>query len=309
MDIWKRIEEDEIKIYKAKKLLNGENDLDILNSIYYHIKEVSNDYYNGKYMHPDYYIIRDSLYYLEKHVQGTLIDISSIFSFNYKPNNFIDFLVWEGRRYLICKHYSNFNKSKEDINLNIFNFTNLCKESSKYIKKVCDKYKIKNFLIPIYPGFTNKYNLYNGSGFHYINIIYYNSKYYLIDLSYSQFFYKNRSSLERIGIVDVSSSNVGRFMIFDNNSKNIALEVLKNGYIELTEEIFKRYLDGFTLSFRNGLYYENTNDFSFKTNYSIENYLKFLYGYDNQVNHEGLENLGYQKRPLKKNISFGGKHE
>ena len=55
----------------------------------------------------------------------------------------------------------------------------------------------------------------------------------------------------------------------------------------------------FTVSFRNGLYYENTNDFSFTAPYSVEDYVKFLHGENSQLNIEGEENLGYQRRPLK----------
>ena len=306
-DIMKEIEKDELKIYNIKDKLDGINDLEVLDKIYKYIKHRSKLFYNGKYMHPNYSIIKDALCNIENYVKGNLID-SGILSFNNDINNFIEYLVFEGRKYLIYEHYPIFKNNKEDINLNLFNFTNCCKESSLYIKKICDDNNIKNYLICIYPGYTDIYNLYNGYGFHYINLVYYNNKYYLIDLTYSQFFYKNRSSLERIGIVNLTGPNVGRFMLLNNNI-DIANKILKDGYIELDENIFKSYLDAFTISFRNGLYYENTNDYSFKTNYSIEDYLKFLCGYDNQINHEGLENLGYQKRPLKKNISFGGKYE
>ena len=33
-------------------------------------------------------------------------------------------------------------------------------------------------------------------------------------------------------------------------------KIVKDGFVELTEHNFKHYLDGFTLSFRNGLFYE-----------------------------------------------------
>ena len=85
----------------------------------------------------------------------------------------------------------------------------------------------------------------------------------------------------------------------DKNHEKMAVELLTNGYVELNEDIFKKYMDSFALSFRNGLYYENTKDFSFTVPYTVEDYIRFLNGEDNQIKHEGRENLGFQGRPLK----------
>ena len=69
---------------------------------------------------------------------------------------------------------------------------------------------------------------------------------------------------------------------------------------ETTETItMKTYLDAFTISFRNGLYYENTLDFSYTTEYSLDDYIRFIHGDDNQINHEDKLYLGYQSKPLK----------
>ena len=80
--------------------------------------------------------------------------------------------------------------------------------------------------------------------------------------------------------------------------QNIAKNLLEKGYIKLNTELFKTYMDSFTVSFRNGLYYEQTNDYSFTTNYTIEDYANFLTKKDSQIKREGIEVLGYQKRPL-----------
>ena len=303
-NMWKQVSEDEKYIYEKIKLITRENGEDLLEDIYRYVKENSSKYYSNGLMHPGYGFIKEAIYKSESYVKGKIIDVNIPFSIKDKNNFFIEYLVYIGRKYLIEKHYRILKNILDKLDLILFNFTNYCRETSKYIKKICDKEGIKNYLLPIYPGYTNKINLYNGSGYHFANIIYYNNKYYLIDITYSQFFYKDCNNLERIGIVNVSGCNPGRFMLFDDANKNIAINLLKNGYIELNEELLKRYLDAFTISFRNGLYYENTNDFSFKTNYTIDDYVSFLKGNDNQVKHEGYEYLGLQKRPLKKKILF-----
>ena len=45
----------------------------------------------------------------------------------------------------------------------------------------------------------------------------------------------------------------------------------------------------FGFLFRNGLYYDETGDYSFTTNYNDIDYINFLNGTDSQVNHEGKE--------------------
>ena len=304
MNIWKEIEKDEQNIYSEKRKLTRENGEEILETIYCYIKEKSNNYYNGEEMHPGYGIIRDAILSTEENVKGKIIDISVPFHLKEKHDDFIENLVFLARKYLIENHFSYYTRKDRKIDLNFLNFTNYCKESSYYIKKICDNNRIKNYLLPIYPGYTDKVNLYNGSGFHFINIIFYQNIYYLVDVTYSQFFYIERNCIERIGVVKLSGCTPGKFMIMSESSKKLAMELLKKGYVKLTEDSFKRYLNAFTISFRNGLYYENTNDFTFKTNYSLEDYIHFLEGSDSQVNREGIENLGFQKRPMKKIITM-----
>ena len=86
--------------------------------------------------------------------------------------------------------------------------------------------------------------------------------------------------------------------------KQIAQNLLEKGYTRLSNESFKTYLDAFTVSFRNGLYYEQTNDYSYKTNYTATDYINFLEGTDTQINHEGSEVLGFQKKPNKKQYEY-----
>ena len=61
----------------------------------------------------------------------------------------------------------------------------------------------------------------------------------------------------------------------------------------------KCYFDGFALSFRNGHFYEQTNDFSYTTFYTLDDYKRFLDGEDNQINHESNYTLKLQSIPIK----------
>ncbi len=102
-----------------------------------------------------------------------------------------------------------------------------------------------------------------------------------------------RNILSRIGLIGLSGCDPGIFMYMDPQRKKVAETLLKNGFIKVTKESLKCYLDGFTLSFRNINYYEKTNDYSFQTPYTFEDYLRFLKREDDQIKHEGKENLGY----------------
>ncbi len=73
-------------------------------------------------------------------------------------------------------------------------------------------------------------------------------------------------------------------------------KILKDGWIKSDEDILKHYLDGFAISYRNGIYYAQTKDYSYKTSYNAEDYIRFLKEEDSQINHEGKEALGFQKR-------------
>ena len=66
----------------------------------------------------------------------------------------------------------------------------------------------------------------------------------------------------------------------------------------MNEENIKNYFDGFAISFRNGTFYDLTEDYSYTTNYSPYDYLRFINGYDSQYHHEGEEVLGYQRKKL-----------
>lgn len=176
-----------------------------------------------------------------------------------------------------------------------FTFVNLCGTATQYFEKLCMWNGYEAYSIPIFPGYIEKANLYGGSHFHWFNIVKFKNRFFLVDLTYLQFFALEENNLDRIGVVGLSGCDVGTFMLMDENRKKVAEKIISNGFIELKEGNLKHYLDGFTMSFRNALYYEKQlreqGTISFPS-YSLETYINFLKGLDNQVNHEEKLYLG-----------------
>ena len=298
MDMWERYNRDTKILYSLYKQMKENNYDTIINKMYSFMKSVANDYYHKNRIDRTYEFLRkDFLYYKKKYSNELLINPKVRYN-NLNQDFFIEYLIYRARKYILEEYCDLFDKTNEILIQNI-NLSNKCMECSEYIKKICDENNIESYIISIYPGYDKKSMLYNGCGYHFANIIKYNNKYYLIDVTYSQFFYKFRNNLNRLGILDTSGCSPGIFMLMFDKGKNIANTVISNGYIELNEEIFKTYLDAFTVSFRNGLYYEETNDFSFTTYYTVDDYINFLKGIDNQIKHEKRLYLGYQLKPLK----------
>ena len=216
--------------------------------------------------------------------------------YNFLPvDKLMDNIVLKTRKELLRYHFS--RNPNESIKRQCF--TNDCYDSSGIVQEICDDNDIKSYRIEIHPGFSSKANLCNGSGFHYFNILKVNNKYYLIDCTYRQFFKTKGNFLDKIGLLNMQGCLPGTFILMDKEREEVAKKLLRDGWIELDEKKLKTYLDAFAISYRNGIYYETTNDYSFTANYTIDDYIRFLKGEDNQINHEGKESLGHQKRPAK----------
>ena len=303
MDMWERYYKDSSVIDKFYEEINDQNYQNVLNNLYQFMKEISYNYFNNNEIIRHYYFLRTEMILVEKKIKNIkLINCNSRYC-NLDQNDFIEYLIFKTREYLL-KTKKMYTKNQE-INADVFNsldLSNDCKKSSIFIDEFCKKNNIESHIITIYPGYNKHANLYDGNGYHYANIIKYNNEYYLIDTTYSQFFYANRNILSRIGIMGTGGCYCGIFMTLEEDRNKIANSLISNGYIKLDGNILKAYLDAFTISFRNGLYYEETNDYSFITNYSIEDYVKFLNGEDNQLNHEDKIYLGYQSKPLKNKL-------
>ena len=211
-------------------------------------------------------------------------------------DEFLSYIIKEVRSFIIEK---NFSVNQKNFKLEDIDLSNCCYSAAKYTDLICKKHNVKTKMLSIYPGFGKYGDLENDLLQHHANIIDLNGRYYLIDTTYSQFFYQYKNNLDRLGVIGMAGSYVGSYMMIDNNRLNVAKKLIKDGYIELTKNVLKMYMDGFALSFRNGLYYENNDLYSYITPYTDDDYIDFLCGNNSQIKEEGKENLGYQKRPLK----------
>lgn len=274
------------------KQMTNENYEEVFSKMYKYVKEVTANYYLGDEMHNYFYYFLDHLLACEeKYEQIKSLNVPMELVL-YDKDNFLDTLVYKTRKYLVrnCR----FRGKLADID-----FTNKCMVSARFVSDLCRKDGLQCYELEIQPGYSMSKNLFDGDGYHFANILKYRGEYYLVDVTYSQFFYSVRENLDRLGIVDFSCCNVGTFVLMEEDRVKLAINLLRDGYIKLEGDNLKTYLDSFTMSFRNGLYYENIGDFSYMPEYSVEDYRRFLSGEDDQTKHEGAENLGYQRKPLR----------
>lgn len=269
--------------------------------LYQFIKNISETFYIDNKMHVSYEFIINELLLCECYLKKYFLnDTKAYFDYNMEisnsENKILDYIVYLTRKYI---YENNSCKDFNDIDL-----TNECEKISKYVNKICNELGIKSEIIKISPGFSEKANLLDGHGYHYFNIITINEEKYIIDCTYSQFFNLRQNILQRIGIPGLVSCNPGIYMLMDQSREKTSSILLKQGWIPMSDENIKNYFDGFALSYRNGLYYEKNIENKYATNYTSQDYINFIYGLDNQINHEPIESLGIQKRPLEYRIDI-----
>lgn len=236
---------------------------------------------------PDEYIICESNF--DYHVIQN--------SLKYKFENseeFLKFIILLTRKIFMNKYI---NKIFNDINE--IDLANSCEAFSELVKEVCEEYQIKCDIVKIDAGFSKRSKIFQGHGYHYFNIVSFEGKRYIVDCSYRQFFSLRRNIPECLGVLDFDTLNLGYYMINSEEKKLIAEKIVKDGFVELTEETFKHYLDGFTLSFRNGLFYETNGGLVLDTPYTYDDYINLLFCDHDLIKYEGRENLGFQKVHLK----------
>ena len=71
------------------------------------------------------------------------------------------------------------------------------------------------------------------------------NKRFIIDLTYRQFFQIHQNVISRY-LKSESTPNIGLFINFDESNKDFAIELLKNGFVEATDENIKHYFKPFT---------------------------------------------------------------
>lgn len=206
----------------------------------------------------------------------------------------LDYLVYRTRLFLYMK-----KGRLGEVPFEQLDFASLCKDAAFYVYDLAESLGIKAKVEILEPGYLINSYLCNGSCKHACTVVYIDSLPYLIDCTYSQFFFQKRCLLDALGLVSMPSPMPGTFMVMNESRRKVAGTLLERGWIEFSKENMKDYLDGFTIFYRNGLYYELTGDFSFTTPYTDEDYEKFLGWDDDQLAHEPEEAVGYQYRPLK----------
>lgn len=258
--------------------------------------------------------LRDKVIDCESRLTGAyIVESTPYFTYNddyYDEHSFdslcdeekLDYIVWMARR-MLFEHISSYDKRVK--NLNNLSLVNECKKTSYFVNDICRSLGVKSKVVKIPAAFSDDIDLYNGSGFHYFVIVEINGNDYLIDCTYRQFFKVENNNIDRLGVIGLCGCDPGVFMMQNRERKNVALAILKNGWIRCTEDNFKHYLDGFTLSFRNGLYYDWLGQVDYSVGYTVSDYLEFLNGDDYITNYEPREGLGEQATPmLNKSLRF-----
>ncbi len=290
-------------IKKEISYSNKFNQIRLLEEMYQTVKEYSLFFYENGQLASFYPLILNCIIECENYYDGVLFKINkeeyqiNSFAEITSVNDLLDFIVTNVRNRIV----EDYNlENNEKYNFDEIDLTNKCGLISTYVRKECTSYGIKCHIIKINPAFTDKIKLYDGNGYHYFNILEYCNILYLMDLSYSQFFKDDYTKiLGRLGIAYLSLCSPGTFMLIDEKRKELASTILNRGWITATGENLKHYFDGFTLSDRNGLYYELLGKIDYTTTYDVDDYFNFLNNRDSLLNYEPEEALGYQKKPLK----------
>lgn len=247
--------------------------------------------------------ICENTFIVESNPEFNLIDerFSNKSIFEIKEEDLVDYLVWFTRVRLYESHQD--KEQNEIINFNKLQLTNDCKMACCIVSLLCNSLKIPCKIIKLSPAFTDEYELYRGNGFHYFCFINIDDVRYLVDPTYRQFFTLDSNLINRLGVLGLNGCNPGVYMMMNDSRKKTALGILKNGYVVASDENLKNYLDGFTLSYRNGLYYEWIGSARYEVSYTIDDYFKFIEGEKVLFDYEPIEFLGEQSKPLN-NLKF-----
>ncbi len=212
----------------------------------------------------------------------------------------LETITMAGRFFLYKKrNHSSLIDENSKKEFNKLDLADECLIASQEIKNICDKLGIKCYIVPIDAGLSKYANLLNGCGYHYFNIVIIDNKKYIVDITYKQFFKLRDNLLERLGIIGLPGCKAGIYMILNEERKKVAKQLLYEGFVELTNSNLKAYLDGFALSYCNGLYFENQVTRNYTMPFTVDDYINFLNGNDSMINYIDKDMLYLQKRPLK----------
>ncbi len=293
-----------LEAYKKRVfgLNNSEDIIRYSNEFYKGLKEIAAYYYPDEEV-PFYYrnLVRDIFLFERFLPQDYLFsfqshDFSKILDKPISLKNeeaILNYLVDQTRNFL-------FDKVSFDRTIfpyESYDLQNQCVEAADFLTECSAKMGIESRRIIIYPCFQRNSGVMGGN-IHAFSLVKINESTYLVDCTYSQFFTIYRCNLNRIGVPLFAGCAPGTFMQYDSFYQEMAQNLLNRGWVKYDDKILKAYLDGFLLSYRNGLFYQRTKDFSFTTNYTALDYENFIYGKDNLFQHEKKEELGFQLKPL-----------
>ena len=286
----------------VNEILSSKDILKKLEELLYKLKKMSLNHYINNKMDYEYMQLQFAICLIDKKMPIDYICDTTMTTVNIKnisKSNINFFTDGEILNYIVNYTRMHFFNCSTIYEFNKIDTTNKCYDCSEYVKNVCSELGFDCERIIIIPGYSMHAEIFDCIPFHHFNIIKLRDKMYLIDCTYKQFFKSNKSSLERLGVPYITLPTMGTFMILDNKRKVVSDTILKQGWIEATDDNIKHYFDGFTISFRNGLYYEELGRVCYETNYTASNYKRFLKNNDSLLNYEDLDTLGYQMKPLK----------
>lgn len=281
--------------------------VDKLSKLYDGLRDLAS-YINSEELDSKYLTMRSRVADVERHVCSSEFIIESKPDFDpndtryssgkkgVSPEEFLDLIVWLSRRglYQDFIYDYEYKESLDDCTM-----TNECYVASSLVESMCEAFNVPAKKIKIPPGFTDDIKLFDGNGYHYFVLVTLNDREYLVDITYRQFFRLDRNLIGRMGVYGMSGCDPGIYMTMDEGRMNVAMQLLKKGWIEADKDNFKHYMDGFALAFRNCLFYEKNKRYDLTVPYTFEDYKSFLVGDDHQIAYEGEECLGIQDEPLK----------
>ena len=287
--------------------------LKLLEDFYRYVKKLSPQYYQDGMMIKEYQEIKRQILELENTFNNlyitdvnmpkkTVKDLKNEYFHKMLHYYFLDeevildYLVSQVQEKLLILSQKHFQIDIEDFNN--LDLTNYCYDAALITKKVANNLGLEAEIKEIAAGFDYQADLFSGSGRHYFVFVKIKDKQFLVDLTYKQFFKVGKCSLERLGVPLLCAPQPGIFMLNNKERLMVAKKLLKDGYLWATIDNLKNYFDGFALSFRNGLYYENQGCVDYTTIYSKDDYFSFLETDDSQLKREKKLFLGPQLHPL-----------
>lgn len=283
-----------------------------MNRLYKFMKDLAPEYANKSgFINDDYRMFVNLLYKTEKCIPIQFI-LKNEPDFNFTKNyihispeaikdkdeiEIVEYIVHRVRSFMAAQFCCDHDEVSVDLGkLDLLGF---CDEISGKVYFVCSALGLYSRDATICPAFYDKRNIYEKGNNHVFVAVQIGERQFVIDLTYSQFFQVKNNNYNRLGIPFLGGCAPGFYMTLTEERRAFAENLMRKGYFEVTEENVKLYFDGFAMSYRNGLYYEEMNPIIYQTDYKAEDYLRFIAKEDNQLNHEEKLYLGRQRKILK----------